>query len=44
MAMVDGVPAITDQDNTINRLSYVKANDADGMNWGDPITVDLRIG
>jgi hypothetical protein len=36
MAIVNGTPAIAYYDNTNSDLRYVRANDADGTNWGHP--------
>ncbi len=37
-AIVNGNPAIAYFDNTNNALKYVRANDADGLTWGTPIS------
>ena len=36
---MDGHPAIAYFDDTNDDLKYVRANDADGLSWGNPVTV-----
>lgn len=40
MAEVNGAPAISYHDGTTSSFRYVRANDADGISWGVPVTVD----
>jgi len=40
LAVVNGNPAVSYRDHTNGDLKYVRASDADGNNWGSPVTVD----
>ncbi|QQR86539.1 MAG: T9SS type A sorting domain-containing protein [Flavobacteriales bacterium] len=38
LAVVNGKPAIAFRDESMNRVRYVRANDANGADWGAPVT------
>jgi hypothetical protein len=40
LAVVNGNPAVAYNDDTLHVLKYVRANDAAGTSWGNPVPVD----
>ena len=40
LAVVNGRPAMSYYDNTVDDLKYVRAMDASGTSWGTPLTLD----
>ncbi len=41
---VNGFPAISFRDASVNRINFVRATSADGSSWGTPIVVDNSVG